>query len=84
MTVKPEFRELVEAAARLLRPGEGEVRQVDLQTVLPLGKSAMSRRIAGALDGGFLKNLEERKGRPGSFSEIRCRLILRSFQLLTD
>ena len=64
VTVKPEFRELVEAAARLLRPGEGEVRQVDLQTVLPLGKSAMSRRIAGALDGGFLKNLEERKGRP--------------------
>ncbi len=64
VTVKPEFREVVEAAARLLSHGQEEVRQVDLQTVLPLGKSAMSRRIAGALDGGFLKNLEERKGRP--------------------
>ena len=85
MTVKPEIREVVEAVARLLRHGRREVRQVDLQTALPLGKSAISRRIAGALDGGFLKNLEERKdARQGSFSEIRCRLILRSFQLLTD
>jgi hypothetical protein len=64
VTVKPEIREVVEAVARRLSHVQQEVRQVDLQTVLPLGKSAMSRRIAGALEGGFLKNLEERKGRP--------------------
>jgi hypothetical protein len=30
----------------------------------PENKSALSRRVAGALDGGYLKNQEERKGRP--------------------
>jgi hypothetical protein len=64
VTVKPETREVVEAVTRLLRRGEQEVRQVDLKTELRLDKSVISRRIAGALDGGFLKNLEERKGRP--------------------
>jgi hypothetical protein len=31
---------------------------------LKLDKSSISRRVAAALDGGFLKNLEDRKGRP--------------------
>jgi hypothetical protein len=64
VTVKPEVREVVEATARLLAEGREEVRQVDLKGALSLDKSAISRRVAGALDGGFLKNLEDRKGRP--------------------
>ena len=63
-TVKPEVREVVETTARLLAEGLDEVRQTDLTKALKLDKSAISRRVAGALDGGFLKNLEERKGRP--------------------
>ena len=59
-TIKPEIREVVEATVRLL----AEVRQGDLKAALNLDKSAISRRAAGALDGGFLKNLEDRKGRP--------------------
>jgi hypothetical protein len=63
-TIKPEIREVVEATARLLAEGRAEVRQADLKAALNLDKSAISRRAAGALDGGFLKNLEDRKGRP--------------------
>jgi hypothetical protein len=63
-TVKPEVREVVETTMRLLAEGLGEVRQTDLTKALKLDKSAISRRVAGALDGGFLKNLEDRKGRP--------------------
>ena len=39
------------------------VRQTS-RSALKLDKSAISRRVAAALDGGFLKNLEDRKGRP--------------------
>jgi hypothetical protein len=63
-TVKPEIREVVEATARLIAQGRGEVCQADLKAALKLDKSAVSRRVSGALDGGFLKNLEDRKGRP--------------------
>ena len=63
-TVKPEVREVVKATARLLAEGRQEVRQADLKGALNLDKSAISRRVGGALDGGFLKNLEDRKGRP--------------------
>ncbi len=64
VTVKPEVREVVEATARLLGQGRDDVRQVDLKEVLKLDKSSISRRVADALDGGLLKNLEDRKGRP--------------------
>ncbi len=63
-TVKPEIREVVETTARLLAGRLGEVRQTDLTKALKLDKSAISRRVAGALDGGFLKNLEDRKHQP--------------------
>jgi len=64
LTIKREVRELVETATQLLAKGHAEVRQTDLKEALKLDKSAISRRVAGALDGGFLKNLEEHKGRP--------------------
>jgi hypothetical protein len=63
-TVKPEVRETVEAVAGLIDKGMVEVRQTDLRSVLKLDRSVISRRVATALDGGFLKNLEDRKGRP--------------------
>jgi hypothetical protein len=64
VTVKPEVRETVEAASRLLNEGNPEVRQADLARALKLDKSSISRRVATTLDSGFLKNLEDRKGRP--------------------
>jgi hypothetical protein len=63
VTVKPEIREVVEATARLLAEGRDEVRQVDIKTALNLDKSAISRRVAAVLEAGFLKNLEDRRGR---------------------
>ena len=63
-TVKQEVREIVEVASRLLDSGNTEVRQTDLARALKLDKSSISRRVAAALDRGFVKNLEDRKGRP--------------------
>jgi hypothetical protein len=63
-TVKPEVREVVTTVAALLKGAKDEVRQSELKPALKLDKSAISRRVADALDGGFLKNLEDRKGRP--------------------
>jgi hypothetical protein len=63
-TVKPEVREVVQAVDALLKKGQDEVRQANLKSALQLDKSAISRRVADALDAGFLKNLEDRKGRP--------------------
>jgi hypothetical protein len=63
-TAKPEVRELVETAARLIDGGSVEVRQADLAVALKLDKSSISRRVAAALDAGFLQNLKDRKGRP--------------------
>lgn len=63
-TVKPEVREVVELVARHLTEGRSEVRQIELKEALRLDKSAVSRRVAGALDAGYLRNLEDRKGRP--------------------
>ena len=63
-TIKPEVRKTVEAVARLIAGSMVEVRQTDLRSALKLDRSVISRRVAAALDGGFLKNLEDRKGRP--------------------
>jgi hypothetical protein len=63
-TIRPDVREVVKAVADLLEQGRQEVRQSELKSVLQLDKSAISRRVADALDGGYLKNLEDRKGRP--------------------
>jgi hypothetical protein len=63
-TVKPEVREVVNSVAALHKAGKDEVRQSELKSALKLDKSAISRRVADALDSGFLKNLEDRKGRP--------------------
>lgn len=62
--IKREVREVVEVVARLLDEGAAEVRQSNLVNALRLDKSVISRRVAGALDIGLLRNLEDRKGRP--------------------
>jgi len=62
--VRPEVRETVAAVAYLIAQGDAEVRQADLRARLKLDKSVISRRVADALDRGYLRNLEDRKGRP--------------------
>ena len=64
VTVKPEVRETVSAVADLLAAGRTEVMQADIQKVLKLDKSVVSRRVAAAVGAGVLRNLEDRKGRP--------------------
>jgi hypothetical protein len=63
-TIRTEVREVAKAVAALQEKGQEEVRQSELKSVLQLDKSAISRRVGDAIDGGFLKNLEDRKGRP--------------------
>jgi hypothetical protein len=64
VTIKPEVRETVTAVTTLLVSGKDEVTQADLRGQLKLDKSAISRRVAAALDANVLRNLEDRKGRP--------------------
>jgi hypothetical protein len=62
--VKPETREVVKLVRKLIAKGREEVRQVDLMPHLQLDKSSLSRRVAAALDAGFLRNRERSKYRP--------------------
>jgi hypothetical protein len=62
--IRRAVREVVETVATLLADDRAEVRQSDLAKALRLDKSVVSRRVAGAIDAGLLRNLEERKGRP--------------------
>ena len=56
VAIKWEVRETVQAVATLL---ESEIKRA-----LKLDKSVVSRRVTAAVDAGFLRNLEDRKGRP--------------------
>jgi hypothetical protein len=66
-TVKPEVREIVENVRALVDAGrddEAEVTQRQLVNELKIDKGSVSRRVRAALDGGYLINREERRGRP--------------------
>jgi hypothetical protein len=75
-TVPPSIRETVEAVGRVAGGGAGNltdraatvqqsaVSVTKLATELRLDKSATSRRVRHALERGYLRNLEDRKGRP--------------------
>jgi hypothetical protein len=63
-TIKPEIRETVRTVENLLADCRTEVMQADIKKALKLDKSAVSRRVAAAIDAGVLRNLEDRKGRP--------------------
>jgi len=63
--------------------GHDEVRQADLKEALNLDKSAISRRVAGAVDGGTSKILRTAKGAlRGSSPVMLCRPTARFFPRL--
>ena len=62
-TVAPSVRETVETV-RLLLESNPEVALTKVAKHLKLDKSAASRRVAVAVQQGYLENLEDRKGRP--------------------
>ncbi len=64
VTIKREIRETVKAVAKLLADGREQAMQADIQKVLKLDKSVISRRVGAALGSGVLRNLEDRRGRP--------------------
>lgn len=63
-TVPAVVRETVAAANRLLEEGASEIALNKLSTTLRLDKSVISRRVAMAVQLGYLKNLEDKRGRP--------------------
>ena len=63
-TVSPETRETVRAVADLAPDHKDGVRQVTLAERLKLDRGTVSRRVRKARDDGYLRNLEEKKGRP--------------------
>jgi hypothetical protein len=62
-TVPPTVRETVDVVAELA-PSEGVVARVVAER-LDLDKSSVSRRLRMAAEGGWLRNLEDKRGRPG-------------------
>lgn len=63
-TVSKETRQTVEAVARLYEETGESVTVAQLREELDLGNSATTRRTAVAREGGYLQNMEDRRGRP--------------------
>jgi hypothetical protein len=63
-TVPAAVRETVEKVSELYSDESEAVTVAELARELKLDKSATSRRVRSATDRGYLKNLEDRKGRP--------------------
>ncbi|MGC8633896.1 MAG: hypothetical protein ACP5VP_04410 [Candidatus Limnocylindrales bacterium] len=62
-TVSDAIRATVEKVAELTLGG-GETTVVQVAARLGIDKSSASRRVRAALDRGYLRNLEDRRGRP--------------------
>jgi hypothetical protein len=63
--VSPTIRETVDAVESLLgEQGAGETTVLAVAARLQLDKSSALRRVRVALERGYLRNLEDRKGRP--------------------
>ena len=62
--VSPTVRETVGTVGRLLVSGASEVMVPALAKELGLDKATALRRARVAIDRGYLKNLEDKKGRP--------------------
>src|SRR5262249_8831342 len=62
-TVSQVLRETVEAVERLVQAGASEIAITEVGRELRLDKSAAWRRVHAAVAKGYLRNLEERKGR---------------------
>jgi len=63
-TVPANVRETVEMVAHLIAEGATEVTQAQLRNKLGLDRGPTSRRVANAAKRGYLRNEEERKGKP--------------------
>jgi hypothetical protein len=63
-TVPPTVRETIGAVCRLYAEEDETVTIAALAEELELDKSSAWRRVRTAMDRGYLKNLEDRKGRP--------------------
>jgi hypothetical protein len=63
MTVTDAVRETVRAVGDLTLEG-GETSITKLAAMLQIDKASASRRVRSAIDGGYLQNLEDRRGRP--------------------
>jgi hypothetical protein len=66
-TVAPTVRETVATVQRLHDESEETVTLRDVAEELKLDKSTASRRVRNAIDKGFIKNLEDRRGKPGRY-----------------
>src|SRR5215207_8387061 len=67
-TVSETVRETVEVIERLLDEGDEDALSLtQIAAELKLDKSAASRRVRSATFKGYVKNLEDRKGRPGRY-----------------
>ena len=65
-TVSETVRETV-AAVAALESADG-VTSRDIATKLNLDKSNVSRRLRVAVDGGYIRNLEDKRGKPGRWA----------------
>ncbi len=63
-SVSPAIRQTVSKTGELITGTKKEVTTAELATALGIDKSAASRRIRVAVEKGYLRNLEEKKGRP--------------------
>ena len=64
-TVPPIVRKTVEAVEKIIRYGDdGHATNRAVAEELRVDKAAASRRVRVAVDRGYLRNLEDRKGRP--------------------
>jgi hypothetical protein len=67
-TVSETVRETVEVVRRLVDEGDDDaVSLVPIAEELELDKSAASRRVRTAISKGFVKNLEDTRGKPGRY-----------------
>ena len=66
-TVPTSVQEAVHAVARLHAETEKPVGLPDLAAVLGLDKSPAARRARQAIAGGYLKNLEDKRGKPARY-----------------
>jgi hypothetical protein len=63
-TVRPATRETVDAVRELSAQHESGVPLRPLTTTLSLDRSSVSRRVKVAIEQGYLRNLEDRDGKP--------------------
>jgi hypothetical protein len=66
-TVAPTVRETVATVGRLYDEADNAATLRGIAEELELDKSTASRRIRSAIDKGFLKNLEDQRGKPGRY-----------------